>query len=395
MLSCCLVAAGLLAGPAGGETADARVVPFHLVRHKILLPVSVNGSPSYDFVLDTGSPVMLLADPELAVPMKLDLGGRRLKLSGAGKGASPEASVVRGARIELEASSGTVELAGQPIYVLAQDPGFGSYLGVDSHGIIGRSLFERFVVEIDFERSRLILHDPDAFTYRGPGEVIAIRIVGGHPHCDGVVVLPSGERRALDLVIDTGAGSALTLIEDPRRGVVAPAGAATRRIGRGLNGEIRGAFTRLPRLELGSLVLRDVVASFASRRSGIAPNAQANLGAEILRRFRVIFDYSRRRMILEPGRGFGEPFDIDMSGMVLRAEGLELDQLIIEQVREGSPAALVGIEAGDRLLSLDGRRMTLEEAVELLRQRDGYQLPLILDRAGRRLEKQLTLKRDI
>ncbi len=84
-----------------------------------------------------------------------------------------------------------------------------------------------------------------------------------------------------------------------------------------------------------------------------------------------------------------------MSGILLRAEGLELDQLIIEQVRDGSPASLVGIEAGDRLLSLDGRRVNLEQAVELLRQRDGYRVPLTLDRAGQQLDKQLTLKRDV
>ena len=385
------------ASPSGQVLpGDARVttVPFKLIHNKILVPVRINGSAIYDFVLDTGSPVMLLAAPELADSMQLER-GRRLTMHGAGRGEAPEAWRSTGATLSIVTTGDIIELTGEPIFVLAENPSFGAYLGVRSYGIVGRALFDRFVVEIDFELNRLVLHDPERYVYQGLGEVIALRLVGGHPHCEGTLVLPNGDRRRLDLVIDSGAGSALTVIEDGSGGLPAPASAVPRRLGRGLNGEIQGVVTRLPRLELGSMILNDIVTSFARRQSGIAPRAQANLGADVLRRFRVVFDYRHRRMILEPGAGIDEPFDIDMSGLLLRAEGIELDQLIIEQVREGSPAALVGIEAGDELVAMDGQQVTLEQAVRLLRTRDGYVLPLTLDRDGRKLEKQLTLKQDI
>ncbi len=290
---------------------------------------------------------------------------------------------------------GPVELSNQSVFVLAENPGFGTYLGVPAYGIVGRALFDRFVVEINFGQKQIVLYEPARYTYRGEGEIVDLRLVGGHPHCDGVLVLPNGDRHTLDLVIDSGAGLALTVIEDRGEGLLVPSGAQSRRLGRGLNGEIRGWVTRSPRLELGNLAVTEVVTAFAARQTGIAPGAQANLGAEILRRFRVVFDYGSRRMILEPGANLEEPFDIDMSGLLLRAEGDTLDQLIIEQVRAGSPAAVVGIEAGDRLLALDGRRVSLAQAMQLLRLRDGYVMPLTLDRDGRRLEKQVTLKRDV
>ncbi len=383
--------------PVGSQTAvDAKpaTIPIKLVHNKILLPVRINGSEVFDFVLDTGSPVMLLAAPELAPSMKLQRGGR-LTLNGAGDGQAPEAWRARGATIGIESLAGSVELTGQSVYVLAENPGFGAYLGVPAYGIVGRALFDRYVVEIDFRRQQIVLYEPQRYSYPGSGEVVDLRLVGGHPHCDGVLVLPNGDRHTLDLVIDSGAGLALTVIENRGGGLLMPAGAQSRRLGRGLNGEIRGWVTRAPQLELGGLKVTDVVTAFADRRTGIAPGAEANLGAEVLRRFRVIFDYGSRRMILEPAENFDEPFDIDMSGLLLRAEGDALDQLIIEEVREGSPAAVVGIEAGDRLLALDGRRVSLEQAMELLRLRDGYVMPLTLDRDGRRLEKQLTLKRDV
>ncbi len=388
----------LAAASSSGEllpsTARVATVPFKLVHNKVLIPVRINGSAVYDFVLDTGSPVMLLAAPELASSMKLER-GRRLTMNGAGKGEPPEAWKADSATLTIESSGKKVELSDEPIFVLAENPTFGAYLGVRSYGIVGRALFDRFVVEIDFDQRHLVLYDPERFVYLGDGEVIDLRLVGGHPHCEGVLELPNGDRRRLDLVIDSGAGSALTVIEDGHGGLPAPASAVPRRLGRGLNGEIRGVLARLPRLELGSLALNDIVTAFASRQSGIAPRAQANLGADVLRRFRVFFDYRHRRMILEPGAAAGEPFDVDMSGLLLRAEGSGLDQLIIEQVREGSPAALVGIEAGDQLMAMNGRPVTLEQAMEMLRTRDGYILPLTLDRDGRKLEKQLTLKQDI
>lgn len=84
-----------------------------------------------------------------------------------------------------------------------------------------------------------------------------------------------------------------------------------------------------------------------------------------------------------------------MSGLRLRAEGVDLDQLLIEEVREGSPAAAIGLEIGDRILSLEGQRMSLPQASKLLRRRDGHEVQLEIERAGSRSELRLILMRDI
>ncbi len=82
----------LLAVPASARTPDLpnsvaislATIPFKMVHSKILVPVRINDSEVYDFVLDTGSPVMLLAAPELAPAMRLAF-GERLVLEGAGE----------------------------------------------------------------------------------------------------------------------------------------------------------------------------------------------------------------------------------------------------------------------------------------------------------------------
>ncbi len=382
----------LTATAAAAAGATVATVPFQIERNKILVPVSINGSESYDFLLDTGSPMTLVALPELAAPMRL-APTERIVINGAGRGnRRPGAAVAWGATVSI----GGVRLADQRVVVLDRATGLSAYFGFPTHGILGRALFDRYVVEIDFERRLLTLHDPATFRYLGAGERLPIRLEGGHPHLDGTVVLGDGTRRQLDLVLDTGASAALTLIENPGHGITPPAGATAIRLGRGLRGEIHGAVARVPRLELGRLVVRDVVAGFAPRRSGIAPNGGANLGAEVLRRFRVIFNYGRRWMILEPNAAFGQPFEADMSGLVVRAEGDAFDRLVIEQVRRGSPAARAGLTAGDRLLAIAGRpaeAFSLGELTELLRRREGLVIPLTVERDGERVEVQIELER--
>ena len=49
-----------------------------------------------------------------------------------------------------------------------------------------------------------------------------------------------------------------------------------------------------------------------------------NIGNEILRRFKVTFDYSRAQMILEPNNAIDQPDEFDMSGLSPLAEESDL-----------------------------------------------------------------------
>ena len=57
-------------------------------------------------------------------------------------------------------------------------------------------------------------------------------------------------------------------------------------------------------------MLENVPTIFPDSSSGITGigGRQGNLGAGVLRRFKVIYDYSRKQMIIEPNKFFNEPF---------------------------------------------------------------------------------------
>ena len=96
------------------------------------------------------------------------------------------------------------------------------------------------------------------------------------------------------------------------------------------------------------------------------------VGGEILRRFKLITDYSRERIILEPNRNLSERYEFDMSGMSLAAGGEGLKTFKIRALVENSPAAEAGLSVGDNITAIDGKptaEMTLEQRRQMFRQK--------------------------
>ena len=77
---------------------------------------------------------------------------------------------------------------------------------------------------------------------------------------------------------------------------------------------------RIPALTLGSFVLKEPVAIFPSNAAGVLANAQiaSILGAGVLKRFHVIFDWPHQRMLLAPGPDVNMRSPGNCSGLSLR-----------------------------------------------------------------------------
>jgi hypothetical protein len=68
-------------------------------------------------------------------------------------------------------------------------------------------------------------------------------------------------------------------------------------------------------VQLRNFVFKEVPVglSLDTEGSGAAEDNDGLIGGEIFRRFKVILDYYRRRMILEPNKGLNDPFNVEMS----------------------------------------------------------------------------------
>jgi hypothetical protein len=119
------------------------------------------------------------------------------------------------------------------------------------------------------------------------------------------------------------------------------------------------------------------------------------VGGELLRRCRVIFDHPRERLLLEPNAAFAAPFDYDMSGLFLLAEGDDFTRFLVRGVLEGSPSSAAGLAGGDEITSVDGRpaaKLTLEEIRRTLRSGE-REVALGIRRGDKSLTVRLKLKR--
>lgn len=375
---------------AAGDRAVG--IPFEIASNKPFVRVRVAGSQDLWFILDTGAYNSAL-DRAAAAALRLPIEGRD-QVGGAGD-ASVEETRLGAVSFGLPG----VELTAQRLVALPL-AALDAIEGRAVQGLLGYDFLRQFVVEIDYASRRLSLYDPRTYRYAGHGEVISITLEEGWAFATLALVPPGQPPIHGKFLVDTGVRASLLVsrpfAEQHRLGQSA-AQTLEATIGRGIGGETRGTIARLERLGLGGLQLESPIVALSLDQQGFlsSPDHDGILGGEVLRRFRVILDYDHQRMILEPGDGFALPFDYDMSGVFLTAEGPDGGAPTVWRLIAHSPAAQAGLQEGDVIEAIDGEPtslVALDTIREMLR-RPGRHYRLRVRRGTERLELRLTLRR--
>ena len=165
----------------------------------------------------------------------------------------------------------------------------------------------------------------------------------------------------------------------------------------GLGGETTILISRATSFTLGNQTIHAPVVYVSQDTGGALASSdyEGLIGSEILRRFRIVFDYAHRRLILEPNAHYAEPVEYDMSGLSLRAYGDDLRTFRVYQVLANSPAAEAGLLVGDVLTNIDGMpasRFTLEEVSQMMKH-PGREYRLGIKRANRTSSVKIKTRR--
>ncbi|MDP9161473.1 MAG: aspartyl protease family protein [Acidobacteriota bacterium] len=330
----------------------------------------IDGSKPLAFILDTGASTTVISDTR-AKELGLKLEGRT---DATTQGGSIEASRVKGVSLNISG----VEFNNMTLAAIRLS-GLEAGLGQRVDGILGYEIFDRFVVEIDYASKIVTFYEPQSYNYSGRGEVIPISIGDNTPFVVGKI---TGSRIVEgSFLIDTGAPGILDiaspfaakhkLLDSVPHTILITSGAL-------LAGRSSGKIARAKSFQMGSFVMKTPVANFSQDAEGTEGNEASTeygglIGAEILRRFKLIIDYSRKRIILEPNRNLSQRFEFDMSGVSLAADGEDFRTFKVRALVEKSPAAEAGLRVGDAITAIDGKstaEMTLEQIRRMFRQEE-------------------------
>jgi len=267
-------------------------------------------------------------------------------------------------------------------------------------GLVGHDVLHRFAVEIDYQTRRVRLLDATSYRYAGPGTAVPFT-----PDADLPLLrarIKARGRRAIParLLLDTGASGLCLILTAPfveQHGLASVSPAIEAPIGTGLVGELHGTIVRLQELELGRLRIASPTTGLGGESKGFLGRTDIDgvIGNAVFEGSRLIVDYARRRVIVEPRVAGGSLCDYDMSGLRLVARGPGLRRVLVDYVVPRSPSADVGIRAGDELLLIDGRGVAeadLSDVRKILRV-DGAIHQLLLRREADTIRVALRLRR--
>jgi hypothetical protein len=325
--------------------AASTTVPMTLDGRQLLVWASIDGRAAMPFILDTGGHAILttLAAKTLG-----------LHASGAGSSGGAGAGTISTAYTRVKSIRiGQAELIDQPMLIIPYPYDFYERAKqMPIAGIIGLEFFERYATRLDYGDRTVTFAPLASYRYRGNGDAVPFTFetdpdmpmveaaADGHPGLFGV---------------DTGNAGHLILFG----GYLNRTGLATRYtsgplvIGHATGGTNTSYLAKLREFTIGDRHVYDIETGFTHMKAGsFAAWTQAgNLGFSILSRFIPTFDYANERLYLDPQR-HATPFWENRSGISF--EKNEPSALDIIAVRPDSPAANLGIVAGDRIVAING-----------------------------------------
>lgn len=379
----------------GKRKKDA--LTFDQIKNLIVVPLYLNGKGPYNFILDTGVGSLIITDPVLLDTLQIK-NPRTIKVYGFGQGEEIDAFLTNDVSVKIsEASAAHV-----PTAILKKDIfDLSSYLGQKIYGLIGYPFFNSFVVKVNYGASRLSFSLPSA-KVKKRGHQVPIFIENNRPYLFADIEDAHQKRLRVKLIIDCGASHPLSMYALAGKPFPIPKDTISANLGVGLSGVINGSMGRLSSLTLGKYSFKNILSGFPAyealaKQMGYDKN-DGNLGAEVLKRFTVVFDYPNLSMYLKPNSNYKTPFEHDMSGIEVYMDPNNKKHVFIGRIEPGSPAEKAGFLEQDEIVSLNMRfiqEYSLEDISKLFKSDDGRTILVEIVRNNRNLIKLLRLKRRI
>lgn len=409
---------------------------FKLINNLIVIPLEINGK-KLSFILDSGIGKTILFN--LADKDSIGLNEvETVELQGLGGGRPVDAFLSQNNKISLK----NIESTSEKLYVVLKDDfDLSAKMGITINGIIGYNLLRDFIVKVNYGSKKIDFYHRDKYEYPNckKCEVFPIRFYRKKPFVSVQVQLDTigNTLTEVKLLVDSGGSDAIWLFEDTNENIKTPKLFFKDILGEGLSGTIMGNKSRIPKMKLKSFEIDFPTASFldsiSTKNARNFKDRNGSIGAGILSRFIVWFDYPHRKIMLKKNNYFKKSFDYNMSGLDIIYNGKQLIKEVetanysdsfgdnvatknnsiafitsftykfkpsykVKEVIKHSPAELAGIRNDDIILRINNvaiHTLKLGDIYAKLRSKDGKKIKMLIERAGEKMNFEFRLKRKI
>ncbi|WP_291149349.1 PDZ domain-containing protein [Flavobacterium sp. UBA7680] len=394
------------------------VIPFKLINNLIFIPIKVNGI-ELNFLLDSGVEETILFSMDEMKEVKFN-NVEKIRLRGLGSESEIEG---------LKSTKNTFETHGlrsdnhMLFVILDQSFNLSSHIGIPVNGIIGHKFFKNNIVEVNYEKRKVIVHSNNESIRKKLNKkfkAIPITIEKSKPYIYTTAVVDNEEIPA-KLLIDIGNSDAFWVFENNK--IKLPKRNFPDFLGKGFSGDIEGHRARIEKFIIDEFEFKKPIVAFPDstsiRNVKMVPDRIGSVGGEILKRFTVVLDYADKKLYLKKNHKFKDPFTYNKSGITIQHNGLQWVQETVHletvkvaaslsegeanqnnggnfrykfslkpvyeivNIRKQSAAEKCGLQKGDLITSINGERpykYSLQQINQLLKSEEDKWINLEVER---------------
>lgn len=361
------------------STKSKITVPFRLFNNIIIVDVKVNDTRTLKFIFDSGCKSTIIIHPmwldSFTIPYN-----QKVYFSGLGFNDSIETVKIDDGKLQL----GQITGEHIPIFILSKDSlSLDHYLGTDVDGIFGAEIFEKYYIRVNYKSRLIEIYDKKpvkkikASYSKLP---VVMRKSKGYVSC--MVQNHKNDFYLSELLLDTGSNIPV-IIKNKEPADLNIDYYIDAEIGEGLSGPMYSRVSRLKRLFLDTLKLDSIVVAFNETPITFKEldenTLDGNIGNDILNRLDLFFAFPENAIYFKPTSRIKEPFDFNVSNIILLENKSKNGGFIVKSVAGDSPPLLAGLQKGDEILKIDRydcADLRIEDALSLLNKRIGKKIIL-------------------
>ncbi len=413
-----------LTGIVNAQISKPVKIPFVYENNTIIIPVKIKDQ-KLNFIYDTGMNYTLIMDTVAVNLLKLPK-TRRIFLVGLGGKNKIPAFLTHNMDFSLK----NIIFRHQPlIFTENEIISYDNYYKTPIHGIIGGSVFQNHIVQIDYAKKVLKIYPPEK-----PPRKIKGKPIETYTHGNKFIIqIKTGDDRPGKFLLDTGNNDAFWFYHLPDSSAY-PYRLVYNLLGHGISGEIFGFNTLTDNIELAGILFNRVFTAIPDSASMQFVRHDTSyrglIGNDFLSKFLVTLDYKNKQVYLKKRFWSSKTFRYDKSGIVVSfskpviifvdqyktvvqsGDAGERSQTEVKRIREkkivftrviqiddiipGSPAEKAGLKKGDLIFEINGKPVYqlefLSDFTAYLSQKEGKTIRLQIKRNGVSMNIKFKLK---